>query len=59
MVFDEGNMEEIENAINGTVPKAIGLRIGSITDENTRNGAMMKFWVVSGNESKGLTANLS
>ena len=26
MVFNEGNMEGIENAISGTVPKAIGLQ---------------------------------
>ena len=59
MVFNEGNMKGIENTISGTVPKAIGLRIESITNENTRNGVMMEFRVVSGDESKGLTANFS
>jgi hypothetical protein len=49
----------IENAVSKRVPKAVSLRIGSIADENTRNGAMKKFWVVTRDEGKSPASYLS
>ncbi len=58
-MFNKSYVKGIEDTISGRVPKAIGLGIGSMSDEDAREGTVEKFRIVSGDKGKGTTADFS
>jgi hypothetical protein len=58
-MFDEGNVEGIENTVRRTIPEAVRLGMRRVPDEDTGNGSMVDLGIISGYESVGMTANFT
>jgi len=58
-VFNEINVERIEDSIGGLVPEAVHLGEGRIADHFAWDGSLKYFWIVSGDESVGTAANFA
>ena len=58
-VFDEGNMEGIEDFIRDGVPKAVSFGVRTIANHYARDGSGKEFGIVGVDEGIGTTANFA
>jgi hypothetical protein len=52
-MFNECDMEWVEDAIGCAIPKAVCLGVGAIADHGAGDGAGVEFWVVRLDKGKG------
>lgn len=58
-MLNERDMKRIENAVRGTVPKAVSFGVRGVANQDTGYGTMVEFGIMSRDERKGTTTNLS
>jgi hypothetical protein len=58
-LFDEGDVKGVEDSVSCRVPKAVSLRIGGITDEDTGNRTVKDFGIGCGDKSVSAATDLT
>jgi hypothetical protein len=58
-VFDEGNVEGVEDFIRDGIPEAVSFGVRTIANHDTRDGSGKEFGIVGVDEGVGTTANFA